>query len=194
MCGKVCPGLNQPNDNVTCDANQMCGFSCQGESYNVNKNKADGCEKTDSPLGNHVQNAAVDIGMLPCDDTLSVINISGKIDSDADMHANPSINGFNATTGAAPDYFHVLATGGLPCQNDLNVNLQVNGSGSPACYQITANTNKGPYSCKTNGSGFCSITNGAGSYGDGTDIWFIIEKTCNTNVTEEVTYSLTGHL
>lgn len=192
MCGKACPGLNQPADNVACN-NMACSFSCQGENYNVDKNQANGCEKTDSPLGNHVQGAAVDIGTLPCDDTLSVLNMMGRIESDAEVHANPAINGFNAVTGSAPDYFHVFASGGV-CQNDLNASLQVNGSGSPACYQLTAITSNGNYVCKTNGAGACPISKGAGSYGDMTDIWFVIEKTCDTNVTEQVTYTVTGHL
>lgn len=194
MCNNVCPGYMQLNDNVTCQGGMTCTFSCQGENYDVNNNKADGCEKVDNPVGNHTSATATYQGSFPCTDGSSQQNMTGKIESDAQGHASPAITGFNGATGAAPDFFVLDATGGAFCQNDMNLFLQVNGSSSPACYKMTAITNKGTQTCQTGVTGACSITNGSGSYSGGTQITVIVEKTCGTNITEEVTYAVTGHL
>lgn len=191
-CNSPCPGLNQPNDIVSCVNAMTCTFACQGESYDVDQNPGTGCERTDSPQGNHTTNTAVYLGSFPCSDGGSQQNMTGIIDSDTRTHS-PVINGFNAATGSAPDFFRLFADGGA-CYNDLNLNFSVSGSSQPACYRLSAITSDGTYSCQSNGAGTCNISNGSGSYSDDTDMYFRIEKTCGTNVIEHVTYTVSGHL
>lgn len=190
-CGDVCPGIGATNAAPACEA-MACVFRCAGESYDVNGSIADGCEQTDNPTGNHLAGGAIDRGSFPCDDGSSNPNISGVLISDAREHS-PAIQGFQPTTGSAPDFFKLFADGGL-CVNDLNVTLTVTGSGNPSCYRLVVDTSNGPYACQTNGSGSCSISQGTGSYADNTNMLFRIEKTCLTNVSERVSYTVTGHL
>ena len=48
--------------------------------------------------------------------------------------------------------------------------------------------------CTTDGNGFCKIENGSGSYGDGTDITIVIDKTCALGLPDHPSYVVTGHL
>ena len=191
-CGYLCPGLGQTGANVTCDGTN-CGFSCQGENYDVDTLESTGCEQADSPTGNHVSNDAVYVGSLPCGDGSSNINVSGIIPSDTRTHENPALTGFNSSTGAIQDWFRIFADGGI-CVNDINVTLQVSGTAALNCYRLQAITSDGTYTCNTNGSGTCSISEGSGSYGDDTDIFLVVEKTCTAPPTSLVSYTVTGHL
>jgi hypothetical protein len=192
MCGNACPGLNQPNDDVTCQNGQTCTFACQGENYDVDKNTATGCEKVDSPLANHTQGASVNLGQRDCHDNGLVPLTSGLLPSDGRTHANPAVVGFDGATGSAPDWFYVDATGGF-CQNDVNADIQISNSSNPTCYKLSILTDKGTYVCSTNGAGNCSISNGSGSYGSGSQIFFKIEKTCGTNVVENPSYAVRAY-
>src|SRR5262249_54790234 len=67
-CGLVCPGYQSTASNVTCQGGSTCTFSCQGESYNVSGDAAQGCSVADAPTGNHTQQMAVSDGSFSCVD------------------------------------------------------------------------------------------------------------------------------
>jgi hypothetical protein len=188
-----CPGSGKPNDTVTC-LSHVCALSCTGEHYDVNGDPSDGCEVADSPLANHQQADAIDVGTFSCQDGASAQNLTGMLPSDVRVHESPTVAGLSATTGAAPDYFVIHASGGA-CTDDVNLDLQVTGARSPTCFKLTVNTNKnGGQTCATDTTGHCAITNGSSSYGDGSDIVVIVEKTCSSATTDATTYAVTGHL
>jgi hypothetical protein len=194
MCGNPCPGFGSANANVTCQSSSTCTFSCQGEHYDVDGVTSTGCEVVDSPLGNHSQASAAYLGSFPCTDGSSNPNATGVIHSDTRVHELPSVDGFNTTTGATPDWFRLFADGGL-CENEVVLTLTVTGGGDLACYQLQVTTNNGTYTCNTNAAGSCLINqNGSGVYSDDTDIHLRVSKTCSTAVSATVSYSVTGHL
>jgi hypothetical protein len=178
----------QPNTNVTCNQG-TCTFSCQGENYDLDGDPSTGCETADSPTGNHVQSSAVSLGNQSCADT--PLSFSGTILSDARTHALPAIVGFDTTTGSAPDWYVIHATGGL-CQDDLSVALTIT-EGTPTCYHLRVITNKGQFDAQVGNNGMATITQ-SDAYSDGTDIHFQISKTCGTTVLEKASYSAQFHL
>ena len=193
-CGGQSAG-DGPTCEETCVNPQQCGMTCKGENYDVDNNPSNCCEVEDWPTGNHLQTAqsATYIGSFPCDDGASDQNITGRIPSDQRVHANPAMSGFNTETGAAPDYVRLLASGGF-CINDINLSLQIVGSTIPSCYRLSAITSNGTYDCQTSSGGTCSFAPGARSYGDGTDIYIKVEKTCGFASRDNPTYTVTGHL
>jgi hypothetical protein len=191
-CSHVCPGYQQPNDNVTC-LSGTCTFSCQGEHYDVNGDPSDGCETADSSTGNHTQATAVSQGDVSCADTPLQI-ISGMLPSDARAHESPAIVGFDVVSGSAPDWWSVHATGGLTCTNDIVATLQMTGSAQPACYHLTIITDQATYGAQTDGSGTATISHTGGQYSDDSTILFEVSKTCGTNVIEAPTYTISYHL
>jgi hypothetical protein len=193
-CGNLCPGYQEPNDNVTCSVNQTCTFSCQGEHYDVDRDPSNGCEVTDSRTGNHTQSSAAAQGDLACFDS-QTFTITGVLPSDKRVHESPAIVGFDAASGSAPDWYAIHATGGLTCQNDVVATLTVSGSGSPTCYKLTVITDKHTYTAQTLSSGVATINQtGGGQYSNDTDIYFEVQKICSTSVVEAPTYTITGHL
>jgi hypothetical protein len=188
-----CPGSGKPNDSVTCTGSK-CTFSCQGENYDVNADPTDGCEIVDAPLANHKQDQGIKVGSFSCTDGSSAQNIEGKLPSDARAHEGPAIEGFVTASGSAPDYFIIHASGGV-CTNDVNLDLQMTNATQSGCYRLTVNTDKnGGQTCSVDATGHCGITNGSGSYGDGSDITVIVEKTCSSASNDNPTYKITGHL
>ncbi len=188
-----CPGAGKPNDTVTC-LSHACALSCVGEHYDVNGDPADGCEVADSPIANHRAADAIDVGTFSCVDGSSAQNLDGMIPSDARVHDGPSIAGFDSITGSAPDFYVIHASGGI-CDDDVNLALAVSGSRAPGCYRLTVNTDKnGGQICQTDATGHCSITNGTGSYSDGSDIQVVVQKTCGASTTETAVFAVTGHL
>ncbi len=190
-CGTACPGAGQATANVVCNA-PACTFSCKGEAYDVNADASDGCEVSDTPSANHTSSAAVGLGSFSCSDSSSAQNFSGRLPSDARVHESPAVAGFDGASGSAPDFFSLDATGGL-CTNNLNLTLTMTGAALATCYQLTAVTDQGTYSCAT-AQGTCSITNGSGSYSDGTTISISVKKTCSAAQQESPQYTVTGHL
>jgi hypothetical protein len=116
--------------------------------------------------------------------------------SDDRVHENPGVIGFNSATGAAPDYWTILGTGGGgPCENDLNLTFTVTGAKTPSCYTLTATTSgHGPYSCTPSTTNSCDISNGSGSYDNNSHIDWYVSRTCGTAASETVSYTITGHL
>jgi hypothetical protein len=194
-CGNVCPGYLKPDDNVTCNVSQACTFTCQSEHYDVDNNPSDGCEVVDSPTANHTQNTATSAGSIDCNDGNGMtVDLTGGLPSDKRVHENPAVSGFDSATGSAPDFFSISATGGFTCQDDVVLTLTVTGSASPTCYKLTVITDKVTLSCQTGVAGTCSINQTSNQYSDGTTILVDVSKTCGTNVTENVPYSVVGHL
>ena len=196
-CGNACPGVGATAANVACSSEAgapECVLSCQGENYDVDDDASDGCEVADDPTGNHEVTSATDLGSVSCHDDSSAQNLSGVIPSDARAHEDPSVPGFLPLTGAAPDYWTIVGSGGS-CYNDLNLTLTLTGAKTPSCYTLTATTTgHGPYSCTPSTTNTCSISNGSGSYDDGATIVWHLEKTCSVATKEDVAYTITGHL
>jgi hypothetical protein len=177
------PDLSSPPD--------LAELTCPGETYDVNAIASDGCEVTDAPLGNHSQATAHYVGSFPCDDGSSAQDIIGLIPADARAHV-PPVMGFDAASSSAPDWLMIQATGGLLCQDDVNLHLTITGSATPSCYHLSVNTSNGTYPCQTDVTGNCGISPGPGSYSDGTSIFVVVSKTCAGN--DKASYTITGHL
>lgn len=201
-CGNVCPGYLKPNVNVACNQ-PTCTFSCKGESYDVDDNKATGCEATDPKTGNHTSNTATSLGDIACYDGSSNPDIAGRLPSDSQAHASPAIAGFVSATGSAPDYYEIHATGQSsafnPCVNNIDLTLKMTGSSHPTCYHLRVETNKNTYDCDTNASGTCRIEPGGSSlYDDDTDIVVVVSKRnvagCGATARDNPSYTVTGHL
>jgi hypothetical protein len=192
-CGHACPGAGQATAVVGCSA-PNCTFACVGESYDVNNDPTDGCEVTDVPTGNHAQATATDLGSKPCDDGSSNPGIAGSMPSDQRTHQDPAVPAIDTTTHAAPDWYVIHASGGTLCQDDINFTFTVTGSSQPVCYLMKVTTNVSTYSCQASTSGTCSIAPGMSSYGDGSDVYVVISKTCAGAPYEHPTYAVTGHM
>jgi hypothetical protein len=220
MCGMVCPGYMQHADNVTCNTSQMCTFSCQGENYDVNGNEADGCEVAAAEQGDHTQSAAANKGHASaCDDGNNMeFSFTGHMPSDKRVHEDPAIAGFDATTGAAPNWYYLVPDSGL-CSDDLVAQLCVQGSSAPSCYELTAISGVSSimYSCQVDASGCCPADpNPQGSCPGNGDpgqptfmgicknqgnqwtsstsaVYFEVQKTCSTATIEDPSYTVYGH-
>ena len=186
-CGNVCPGGSATHSAGTC-SNSTCGMTCSGDYYDVNGNTADGCEKAGTG-GYHSESTAYYLGELSCSDS-STGGFDGVIHSDKRAHITPTVEGFNATSGATPQWWRVFATGGA-CSNDPSISFSI--GGTPNCYKLTFKTNKNTWTTMANPStGY--ITLGSGSYDDGTSVYFAVEKVCQTTTGESAAYSVRFHL
>jgi hypothetical protein len=178
---------------VACQSGTTCTFSCQGESYDVNNNPADGCEMTDPTTGNHTQGSATAAVDQSCQDG-TLQTVSGHIVSDARTHAAPAVNGFDGLTGSAPDWYAFTATGGI-CVNDLSATFTTSGGGATNCYKLSFVFNSGTLtSTVISGNGSTTLAAGSGAYSDDTTVYVKVEKTCSTATRENVTYSVQFHL
>jgi hypothetical protein len=181
---------------VAC-TNKTCVITCDANDYDVDGDPSNGCEVPD-PTNDHTVGTAVDLGSAGCNDGSSAQNILGIMASDHATH-NPQAANFDTTTGAAPDYFQIKGTGGL-CTDDANFELQME---SPVqhkdCYELHLLTDKnnGGQTCTTDLTGHCSITNGASSYSDGSElqIWVVKAATCTADkFPDDAPFNITGHL
>ena len=178
-------------------------MTCQGANYDVNDNISDGCEVADSGVGVGTRSEAdanpATASAPECDTGDTNIDISGTIPSDTRVHSSPAIVGFDATTGSTPDWFWISPTSGLDCNNDIVMTLTTSGEASSAsndCYKLTVITDKETYSVQTSSAdGTASIDHDTGDqFSDGTKIDVEVSKTCGTNDTEDVSWTLSGHL
>ncbi|MDQ2652448.1 MAG: hypothetical protein M3Z20_05310 [Chloroflexota bacterium] len=194
MCRNTCPGYGIPSTNVTC-ASGTCTLSCQGDTYDVDGDPSNGCEAQYTG-GAHTQETAFTLPPLSCAEINASTTPVHTIFSDGRAHASPPVDGFNPATGAAPQWWWVHAYGSLPdplppCSNNLDVSLAVTGS-TGNCYQLTVQTSKGTWTEQTrNGVAHIDESN---AYNDNTPVYFIVEKTCGTSVTEAASYTITYHL
>lgn len=188
--GEICDRAASTTD-ATCEG--MCqDFRCRGERYDINGLTTDGCEISDSPLDNHSQANAYDLGSYSCVDALSAFTVSGSVPHDLRVHHMPAVNGFVAATAAAPDYYRVFGQGG-PCVNNVAATLQFPSGG--ACHRLTVTTSATTLTCTTNAGGMCSVSAGASSYADGTYLYFRVERICSSTLpAERAQYVLSGTL
>jgi hypothetical protein len=191
-CGVVCPGYGETTAVVGC-ASPNCTFACKGESYDCNGDPDDGCEVADTFPDTHSQATALYLGSFGCGDGESAQNVSGLLPGDARTHV-PGVSGFDAAKGDTPDWYKIYGAGGGLCQDDIALTLQVAGSATPACFRLRAITNVSTYTCTTSSAGSCSFSPGMSSYGDGTDIYLVVDKTCTAVAAERVSYTIIGHL
>jgi len=165
---------------------------------------SDGCEVADGGVGVGTKSEA-DAGAAAasapeCDSgTYADIDISGTIPSDTRVHADPAIVGFDSTTGSTPDWFWISPISGSLCENDLVMKLTTSGEASSQsndCYELNVITNEEQYSVQTSSvDGTASIDeDSGGQFSDNTHIDVEVSKTCGTNVTEDVSWTLSGHL
>ena len=207
-----CPQTLTGVSGVTCDtASHTCVITCSGDNYDVNGVVADGCEvanpcPTSAPNGGgttqlcpveHAQSTATNLGSFSCTDSDSEQDVIGAVPSDARTH-NPAVVAFDGTAGAAPTVFLINGSGGTFCEDDLNLNLQMNGSAHPTCYSLVAQVVGGStYTCaQTDPTGLCPIANGSGSYSDGSNIYITVSKldSCTTTEPDDGAFTITGHL
>ena len=200
-CGTCanCPGsaFNDSTASAGCDASLQCVFSCKGENYDVDDNPADGCEKEDSPLGNHTQATAINIADagLPCSDSSSTFSLNGIYISDQRTHQDPSVAGFDTPSGSAPDWFTVVGTGGTFCEDDLSLSLQIYRLIlSHLLHHHLHHQQRQELQPLHLILGACTISEGSGSYSDGDTLYWEVTKTCPSSQSEYVTYNVAGHL
>jgi hypothetical protein len=191
-CGHVCPGYQKPNTNVTCNQG-TCTFSCQGSAYDLDGDPSTGCESLDDTPAAGTKDAARDLHSFSCSDT--PLQFTGIIVSDARVHEQPTLSGFDASVGASPDWWRVHADGGITCSNDIAATITTSGGGATLCYKLSIMTDKVPLTTAVvNGHGSASLTINSSAYSDDTDIYFKIEKTCSTSIRERVSYTVDYHL
>jgi hypothetical protein len=183
-----------------------CSITCSGDNYDVNGVLSDGCEVPAScpvcnstsicPVG-HTEASAVYVGSFPCDDSSSMQDLTGNVPSDARAHS-PAVPGFVVATGSAPGFFNIYGSGGTFCEDDANFTLTMSAPTSQlACYVLTLVTDKQTQTCTTSASGTCAITNGSGSYSDGSTLYVEVSKSpsCAAGTTnDDGTFAITGHL
>jgi hypothetical protein len=204
-----CPYANATGvSGVSCDTTtHACAITCAGDNYDVNGLLSDGCEVANPcPVGNgttlcpveHAIATASSLGSFSCDDSSSTQNVTGAVPSDDRAHVAPAVVAFDGTAGAAPTVFTLVATGGL-CEDDLNLTLQMKSPSTRlACYSLVAQVVGGTtYTCaQTDATGLCQITNGSGSYADGSTINLVVSKNdaCPASETDDGAFEITGHL
>lgn len=194
-CGQSCPGQGLTTNEVFCDAaSRTCGMTCRGDNYDVDSNPGNGCELLDSLPPGHSQPTAASRGSKSCSDTTSQDTFNAGVPSDRRAHKNPPVDSFSGSVGAAPDWWLVHGDGGFLCVDDYSVTLRTSGGSTSSCYTLTLFTNKTTDSVTVNGSSWGSISGGSGSYSDGSDLYFKIEKTCSSPAPENVSYTVEYHL
>jgi hypothetical protein len=206
-----CPYASATNvSGVACSDAGLCEITCNGDNYDVNGILSDGCEfanpcPINAPNGGtptpicpveHQQSSATYLGSFSCDDGSSAQNVTAAVPSDDRAHS-PAVIAFDGTAGAAPVQLQIYGSGGLTCEDDLNLYLQMKTGTRLACYSLVAVTSDGTYTCaQTDPTGLCQILNGSGSYGDDTTIYVTIAKidSCPATETDTGAFTLTGHL
>jgi len=159
----------------------------------VNNNVADGCERF-QPLAAHEPANARFLGSSPCFDATQ-LPVTGVLPSDSRVHENPSVSSFDGTTGSAPEWYAINATGGF-CIDDYAVTFTTSGGeNATLCYKLTMLTDTLTDSVTVSGSGTSGTSGGSGSYHDGSTIRFKVEKTCaSPPIQETISYTITFHL
>ena len=202
-----CPYESATNVAAVACTNGACVITCNGENYDVNGLLADGCEvpatcpvcngTATCPVDDHSEATATYVGSFPCDDSSSAQDLTGTIPSDNRAHS-PAVNGFITLTGSTPGFFNIYGSGGTFCEDDANFTLTMTApTQEMPCYTLTLITDNQTQTCNTDDSGTCAITNGSGSYTDGSTIYVEVSKTsaCAAATTmDDGTFTITGHL
>lgn len=187
-----CPAL--ANAAVACQTGACVLASCNGENYDVDGILSNGCEQADDiPVVGHTPATAKFLGSFSCVDDNSQVNVSAKLPSDFRLHI-PAVPGLDGTSGAAPDFFRVTATGGAFCVNDFVGSITTSGGADFACYRLTVTSNTSSFNLTVDGSAQRSFDTGSGFYNDDTDILIKVEKVCGIGIQEPISYTLNFHL
>jgi len=133
--------------------------------------------------------------MISCYGT-NTVSATGDLASDAMVHQNPAVAGFDSLTGSAPVWYSIDATGGMLCQDTLNLQLQVSGSVIPTCYKFSVTTDTQSYSAQTNSLGTASIVKtGSAQYTDNSTIDLEVQRVCSTSSNpDSATFTITGDI
>jgi hypothetical protein len=166
-------------------------YSCQGDYYDVDNDVADGCEVL-QPYQFHTRDTAPIVGAFSCNDG-NTGTFTELLPSDQRIHALPAVPGFDGSTGSAPLWFAVVATGGLTCVNDYSVTLTVSNALSPSCYGVELVTDQLTDSSPTNSQGKATLSGGAGSYSSGSTVYFEVTKT-GSCANDDPSFTLQFHL
>ena len=165
-----------------------CQVSCAGDTYDVNNNATDGCESGVGGLVGHDQTTAVSaalVGPLPSLTCTGQNNVHAYLASDARVHANPAIQNFNATVGAAPQWWSIVADPTASCPATLWASLTGVGTTHQSCYQLTVVTDNFPINSANNSrvttaGGIINLgSTSTPAYSPGSTIYFKIEKVCS---------------
>ena len=169
-------------------------MTCRGENYDVDQSVLNGCERVHPTPPGHTTATASSRGNKPCSDaaSLDTFSLNGFL-SDSRVHQNPVVDGFNAVVGSAPDYWWVVADGGI-CINDYAITFTTTGGSAASCYTLSFITNKLTATATVSGAGTATISFGGSAYSSGTTVYFKIEKTCSLPVQEAVSYTVQYHL
>jgi hypothetical protein len=179
-------------DAVLTGAYGSLAYSCTGDYYDVDNSLSDGCEAF-QPAQFHTKDTAGFVGSYSCSDS-AVGMISEQLPSDQRVHENPIVAGFDPTSGSAPLWFSINATGGFTCVNDYNVTLSVSTAVSPQCYDLTVITDKGTASGQTNSLGSVTLTAGSGSYSDNTTVYLEVNKVSGCFIPDDPSFTIQFHL
>ena len=187
-----CPGQGAPYINA--GTPPTCQVLCVGDHYDVDNNASNGCEVPYTSQAGHDQTTAAQRPQLGC---ATQDTIQGSIPSDSRIHGNPAVPGFNASTGAAPQWWSTVADpNAIACSNSLYIAFQMILSSHPSCYQLTIKTDKSP----ANNPVIPDATGAATlifsglptpAYSNGSTIYFEIQKVCTSSIRENVGYTIT---
>jgi len=165
-------------------------LTCHGSVYDVDGDPTNGCEIRHNPSG-PTRESAIDLGSKGC---ATRTRFTGRIVSDARPH-DPAPPGFDDTTGAAPNFWRAIATGGnaSQCPNGQKFDAIIatsGGSGPGPCYRLTVFNGAGfVYGTRdVSGSGITGIHNII--YPSNADLIFKFEKICGTNVREDINVTI----
>ena len=187
QAGAVCPGQGAPNTNDP-GTPPNCHVSCVGDNYDVDNNASNGCEVPNGGIGSgHDQSIANVRPALSCPGGSTDV-IQGILPSDSRVHF-PPVGNFNATVGAAPQWFSTATQGNIFCASSYWARLIV-GSHFPNCYKLTVITDKRTDSAIVDATGVATLNIAAPAFTFGTTIYFKIEKVCALPAQEIAIYTL----
>ena len=167
-------------------------MSCRGESFDVNQNMSDGCERSQPNPSHATRETAIDLGSKSCSDNDSRTTFGGVMLSDNRNHVGPA----RSAGSSPPIYYKVHATGGAFCVNDMGISVRTSGGqdGGSKCYRVSVDTNYYLDTGTYDGSDYYEGTTGGRYYGSGTDVYFKVERICSDPGPEAVDYSVSFHL
>jgi hypothetical protein len=110
-------------------------MTCQGAYFDVNGQMNDGCEAVASITGNHTKQTAYNLGDVDDCDVARVLNHTTH--SDTREHVNPSVAGFNSTTGAAESWYTFEVVDEVLCTLAYDIFVTTTGgSDAQECYDV----------------------------------------------------------
>jgi hypothetical protein len=193
-CGAACPATFQMTPGCVGGA---CQFSCRGEYYDVDARAENGCERQDSPLGNHSLATAAKLPPVPaCNHGEFTGQIIGYLPADRRGHENLPVR----SNGTLEDWYALTPLGEAGCDRDLDFGFWTSGgSGTERCFRATFFSNQGSWPLTTSGTGGAALGNQSAAYSVPSTIYVKIEKLtspieCARAANEDVLYVINYHL